>query len=216
MRGDVIVLEPHHRRAAKAIAPALLRRLEAGRDRLAVTVAGESGSGKSETATAIKEGLAASGVKAIILQQDDYYVYPPKTNDRTRRADIGWVGPKEVRLPLMDEHLAQFKAGARELAKPLVLYAEDRISDETVDLATARVAIAEGTYTSLLENADVRIFIARDVEQTRAHREKRRRDASELDAFTERVLGIEHDIIAGHRALADIVIEPDYAVTFVT
>lgn len=215
MRGDAIVLEPHHRRAAKAIAPIIMKRIEGADGRLTVAVAGESGSGKSETAMAIKEALATAGIETVVLQQDDYYVHPPKTNDRARREDIAWVGPKEVRLPLLDKHLEQFKAGAQSLAKPLVLYAEDTISEETADLGGASVVIAEGTYTSLLENADVRIFIARDMEQTRAHREKRKRDAAELDVFTEQVLRIEHDIISRHRKLADIVIEPDYTITVV-
>ncbi len=213
MQGDSIVIEPHHRQAASEIAQALKSAIQQRQDRVAITIAGESGSGKSETAAALKEALEAIGIVAVILQQDDYFIYPPRSNDAARRRDIGWVGPGEVKLDLMDEHLRAFLDGADRLDKPLVIYERDTIGTETMDCSAARVMIAEGTYTTLLKSADWRVFIARDWEQTRAHREKRRRDDSELDPFIDQVLSIEHSIISQHRSLADFVIESDYSVT---
>jgi uridine kinase len=213
MRGDTIIVEPHHRAAAAAILPMISPKIQASKGRYSLTVAGESGSGKSETATAIAELLAARNIASVILQQDDYFVYPPKSNDRARRKDIGWVGPQEVRLDLLDEHLRQFLSGAESIEKPLVIYEEDRIDTETLSLKDAAVVIAEGTYTTLLNNAGTRIFIDRSYEDTRAHREKRKRDAAELDPFIDKVLQIEHGIISAHKARADIVIGRDYGVT---
>ena len=109
MRGDTIIVEEHHRRAAAAIAPVLLADLRAGDGKFTLTVAGESGSGKSETATAIADALAADGIASVIFQQDDYFVHPPKSNDRARRKDIAWVGPGEVRIDLLDSHLKAFR-----------------------------------------------------------------------------------------------------------
>lgn len=212
MRGDKIIVEAHHRKAAEEILPLILPAIKASRGKYTITVAGESGSGKSETATAIAEILASRGIAAVIFQQDDYFVHPPKSNDKVRRQDIGWVGPGEVRLDLLDRHLKAFLDGAPSIEKPLAIYEEDRFSDETVATAEVAVAIAEGTYTSLLDNADTRIFIARDYHETRAHREKRQRDTAELDPFIDEVLRIEHDIISGHRSRADIVIDKDYSV----
>ncbi len=213
MRGDTIIVEKHHRKAAAEITPAIVPKIEAATGRYTVTVAGESGSGKSETATAIAEALAEQGINSIIFQQDDYFVYPPKTNDRTRRQDIAWVGPQEVKLDLLDEHLAAFLDGAESIEKPLVIYEDDCVESETVDTSDARVAIAEGTYTTLLEKVDTRVFIDRDYEDTLAHRLKRNRDASELDTFTGNVLKIEHDIISSHKPRADIIINRDYSVS---
>jgi uridine kinase len=136
---------------------------------------------------------------------------PPKSNDRRRREGIDWVGPGEVRIDRMNADLEAFRAGSDGHRKPLVRYAEDRVDEERVDLSAYDAAIAEGTYTSLL-NADVRVFIDRDWQQTRAHREKRKRDESELDPFIDRVLEIEHEIISAHKARADLVITPDYEV----
>ena len=213
MRGDSIVIEPHHRKAAQGIAPFIRRTLEGTRHRIGVTIAGESGSGKSETAAALVELLTDLGIGSVIFQQDDYFVHPPKSNDRARREDISWVGPQEVKLDLMDEHLRAFLDGAEALEKPLVIYEDDTVTMEIMEIGGARVAIAEGTYTTLLESATHRAFIDRDYTQTRKHREKRNRDASELDSFIDRVLEIEHGIISSHRAQADIIIDADYCAT---
>jgi uridine kinase len=212
VRGDIILVEDHHRQAASTIVRRLLPDIRDHNGRFVVTVAGESGSGKSETAQAIAEALAPERVEAAVLQQDDYFRHPPRTNDRTRRSDIDWVGPNEVRLDLLDEHLAEAGGGGAGLDKPLVIYEEDRIESETVDLQGVSVVIAEGTYTSLLENVDCRVFIDRNRLDTMEHRVRRGRE--DFDPFIERVLEIEHAIISEHKALADVLITRDYGVEF--
>jgi len=190
--------------------------LERSSNRFTISVAGQSGSGKTETATAIALALEPLGTQSVIFHQDDYFVHPPKTNDATRRADINWVGTAEVRLDLMDEHLDAFINGAGLIEKPLVDYEKDAILTETMDTGDARVALVDGTYTTLLHNMDCRVFIDRNYLDTRAHREKRKRDESELDPFIDRVLGIEHRIISAHKDRADIIVNKDYSVTVVT
>jgi uridine kinase len=213
MRGDTIIVEPHHKAAATAIIPLLINAIEASGGKYTITVAGESGSGKSETALALSDALAERNIASVIFQQDDYFVYPPKSNDQARRADIAWVGPQEVKLDLLDRDLKSFHDGAESIEKPLVIYEDDAVTSETMTLGGATIAIAEGTYTTLLKNADTRIFIDRSYEDTRAHREKRKRHASELDPFIDEVLQIEHRIISAHKAHADIVINSDYSVS---
>lgn len=213
MRGDSIVIEDHHRKAAAGIAPLVRKSLNDPDARIGVTIAGESGSGKSEIAAALAEALAADGVNCVIFGQDDYFVYPPKSNDAARRKDITWVGPQEVKLDLMDQHMRAFIDGATAIEKPEVVYEDDVVDREVLDATGARVAIAEGTYTTLITAARHHAFIDRDYTQTRKHREKRNRDASELDAFIDRVLEIEHAIISAHKAQADIVINADYSVS---
>lgn len=212
MKGDVIIVEEYHRKAAETIINKLLPKIQAKEGRYTITVAGESGSGKSETAKALAEALEKQAITAGVYQQDDYFVYPPKTNHNTRVKDIGWVGSQEVRLDLLDEHLKAALDGKNEVVKPLVIYEEDTITEETMSLAGLKVVIAEGTYTTLLQNVDTKIFIARNRLETMAAREKRAREA--MDPFIEEVLKIEHDIISKHKDLADIVITRDYDVEF--
>jgi uridine kinase len=212
MRGDIVIVEDHHRAAAAAIVERLAPAVAAKPGRFTITVAGESGSGKSETARAIADALAEHSIHSAIYQQDDYFVHPPRTNDQTRRRDISWVGSGEVRLDLLDTHLQAALDGADEVEKPLVIYEEDRIDSEVMDLRGTKVVIAEGTYTSLLQNVDTRVFIARNRLDTMEHRMKRGRE--DFDPFIEEVLTIEHDIISRHRELADVLITRDYDVEF--
>ena len=216
MKGDSIIVEEHHRKAASGIVPVLLPILKRSEQRYTISVAGQSGAGKSETAMAIAQALEASGIQSAIFQQDDYFVHPPKTNDATRRADISWVGVQEVKLGLMDEHLSAFLDGNSKIDKPLVDYHRDAIGSEVMEPGAAQVAIADGTYTTLLKKVMCHVFIDRDYLDTRSHREKRRRDDSELDPFIDRVLEIEHEIISSNKSLADIVVNRDYSITVVS
>jgi len=176
--------------------------------RYAISIGGESGSGKSELAVALAEFLEEDGIGATIIQQDDYFVYPPKTNDTRRRQDISQdisrVGLAEVRLDLLDDHVRSILNGARTIEKPLVVYEEDRITQETQPLDGVDVVIIEGTYTTLLKNVHSRVFIARTYKQTSNAR--RKRDREPPDPFLDRVLRIEHRIISNHRHFADIIV----------
>jgi uridine kinase len=177
-------------------------------------VAGESGSGKSETGQALANALDERGVNAAVLQQDDYYVLPPRFNDAARRANFAWVGTTEVKIDLISEHLAAAQAGAESITKPLVIYDDNQITEETVSLDDIDVVIAEGVYTSLCDHVDRRVFIARNRLETMEHRMKRGRE--EFDPFIEDVLKREHEIISQHRSMADVIITKDYDVEFVT
>lgn len=214
MKGDIILVEEEHREAAGRIIERLIDEIRAMNRRFTMTVAGESGSGKSETGKALAEALEERAVAAVVLQQDDYYVLPPRFNDAARRANFAWVGTTEVRLDLLDHHLEAARAGARTITKPLVIYDENRIDEETISLDGVEVVIAEGVYTSLCDHVDRRIFIARNRLETMQHRMKRGRE--DFDPFIEEVLTTEHEIISKHRALADVVITREYDVEFVT
>lgn len=213
MKGDKIITTLEQAGAARAICDLLKDQIEDGR--LAVSVAGESGAGKSEVASELARLLGESGIRTMIFQQDDYFHYPPKTNEQMRRKNIKHVGLGEVNLRLLDEHIGQFKnAPDKPIRKPLVDFDEDLITTETVaSPADFDFAVVEGTYTSLLNNVTYKIFIDRSFEDTRAHRETRGRDP--LDEFMENVLEIEHKIIVRHKTMANILVNKDYSVTVV-
>ncbi len=212
MQGDVIIVENHHRSAAGTIVDHLEPKVKALSRPYAISVAGESGSGKSETAEALKEAFESRGMQSVILQQDDYFVLPPKSNDARRRRNIDWVGPGEVRLGLLDAHIRAAVAGETSISKPLIIYDEDRVSEETVSLEGVSVVIAEGTYTTALSSVDCRVFIRRDFHDTFEARKRRGRE--KFDPFLEKVLEIEHAAIVAQGQSADISIERDFDVGF--
>jgi len=175
-----------------------------------ITIAGESGSGKSETAAALSDLLLKKGIESLVFQQDDYFVYPPKTNAMMRRKDIDHVGLSEVRLALLDENLREILEGKSEIKKPLVIFDDDMITEETVNLEAIKVITVEGTYTTTLKNAHQRVFINRTYIDTREARKLR--DREEQDEYLERILEIEHRIISSHQPRADIIVTSDYEV----
>jgi len=210
MRGDRLLIEMHHRTAAVALADRLQHMPPGAGGPRIVTIAGESGAGKSETAAALAEELDRRKLQTRILQQDDYFEFPPKTNAARRREDITRVGPQEVRLDLLTEHVNRIRRGDTLIETPLVIYDEDRIDCQTIDLSGIHVVIVEGTYTSLLEPVDLHVFIDRTNRETQATRSARAREPQ--TEFLERVLEIEHEIIASHKERADVVIASDYTV----
>lgn len=206
MIGDGLVVKQYQWKAAAQVMDAIRERIAADGP-VAVTVAGESGAGKSEIAYCLTKLLAYEGKTSVVLSQDDYFRLPPKSNTKRRLEDVSWVGPGEIQLDLLDDHIERLKTKPTlPLTKPLVFFHEDRIAGETIPPVGYDIILAEGTYTSLLKNADVRVFIDRDYHDTKAHRLERGRDPDV--EFLEQVLEIEHRIISQHKARADVIIEP--------
>lgn len=197
MIGDKLAINEGHRKAAQQILARIMPEITRGEDRFILAIAGESGSGKSEIAVVMTERLRKTQIPPVILQQDDYFFYPPRTNAEMRRQDIGCVGPGEVNLELLDEHLKEVLDGKRQIEKPLVIYDEDRISEETLDLRGVKVVIVDGTYTTLLKNVHTRVFLDRTYRNTRKDRRERAREPQ--DEYLERILRLEHEIISRHQ-----------------
>jgi len=217
MKGDVIVVEPYHRHAAKIIVQELIKEIKEKERRTIITVAGESGTGKSEVAQAIRDELEAHQIKTRIIGQDDYFVLPPHSNDTRRRKDPDWLGPQfEVKMDLLEQHITDAEQGKKAIVKPLIDYQENTITEERISLTDVKVIIVEGTYTSLLNPVDKRIFIDRTWEESLAHRKKRNRGEEVGDPFIEGVLTKEHKIIAEHKHLADILITNEYEIDFLS
>jgi uridine kinase len=213
MKGDIVVVNEHHIHAAKSIVSHIVERIQLKPTRFVITVAGESGSGKSETGLAIANELKKAKINSVVLGQDDYFYLPPKSNSAKRREDSDWLGPHiEVNFEVFEKNLLDAIHGLSEIKKPLVDYDANTIDLETISLEGVKVIIAEGTYTSLLKHADVKVFISRNWLRTLEDRRKRNRGNEIGDIFTEQILATEHKIIAGHKQLADFIVNDDYEV----
>lgn len=175
------------------------------RQRSVIGVAGESGTGKSATAANLARELTAGGRPAVVLHQDDFFHLPPRANHARRESDLSWVGPGEVNLALIESAIGAFRAGEDGVLLPSVDYAADRFQIRPVDLGAARVLVVEGTYALAIAGLDLRVFLEATYEDTRSRRRARARDAD--SPFVERLLAIEHEIVARQLAVADIVID---------
>ena len=211
MKGDILIIDDNHRAAATQVAGIILEDIENSENKYIISVAGESGAGKSEVAASIAEEFAKYKIKSFVFGQDDYFKLPPKTNENKRKEDIDWVGIQEVKLDLLDQNLKSVLKGFTSLTKPLIDFDADKIGEESVDLKNYKVLIVEGTYTTSLKNVDCKVFIDRNKMDTIESRKKRGREAQ--DEFLDKILTIEHEIISKHKALADIVISKRWEVT---
>lgn len=208
-------MEELYKKVVDIIVSCLSGKIASKSSRYTITVAGESGCGKSETAKSIAAELDKNGFKTIILGQDQYCYLTPKFNDLKRKQDPDWLGPHiEIKMDLLEKNLRDAINGEIEIVKPVIDPVENTITDVKVSLSGVKVVIAEGTYASLLKNVDTRIFIDRNRLDTLEDRKKRNRRNEVNDPFTEQVLITEHKIIAGHKLLADIVITKDFNVLF--
>lgn len=210
MKDDILIIGEQHWKAARGVADYILTGIRAKTGKFLLTIAGESGAGKSEIAYALANLLDNIDIAVYIIQQDDYFRLPPITNAKKRQEDIRWVGTGEVRRNLMNQNIRDILYGRFEIEKPLVIFSEDLITTEKIDLTPYQVILFEGTYTSLLENIDCRVFIDRNFIDTREDRLKRNREKQ--DDFLEQVLQIEHEIIAGHKVMADLIVLKNFDV----
>lgn len=201
---------PEYVELAHALVTKLGERGVLARDRVVIAVAGESGSGKSVTAASLARALDGTGHRAIVLHQDDYFHRPPRANHAAREADITQVGPGEVDLALMTVHVAAFRRGGDGFDKPVVNYAADGFEVAHVDLLGVQALVIEGTYVLSLTDVDVRIFLEATYADTHARRRARGRDID--SPFVERVLAIEHEIVARQSAQADIVVNRHFMI----
>lgn len=210
MIGDKLIVKEFHTKAAKGVLDILMKTIKAKKGKFIITIAGESGSGKSEIAYELSRLLKTQSIKSYIIQQDDYFVYPPKTNEKMRKINIHNVGIGEVKLELLDKNLEEILQGSKKIHKPLVIFEEDRITEEGVDTYGIDVFIVDGTYTTVLKNADIHVFIDKTYRDTKKIRLERARETQ--DDFLEKVLKTEHEIISAHKSMANIIITRDYSV----
>ncbi len=207
-----MALNPHEF-AASIIVSSILEKITAKPQVYTISLAGESGCGKTETSKALINELNRHGVKSIVLGQDNYFFLPPAANDAKRKEDSKWLGPHiEVNMKLLDETLKSAIYGANNIEIPHIDYDTNIVSVEKIDLKAIKVIIAEGTYTTLLKNIDTRIFISADYNDTLVYRKLRNRGNEVNDPFVENILETEHKIIAGHKFLADFIISKEYEV----
>ncbi|GAC1657876.1 MAG: hypothetical protein NVS4B3_24850 [Gemmatimonadaceae bacterium] len=211
--------DPRHHLELKsgyfALATALHTRLTAEfaprtRGRFVIGIGGESGSGKSVTATCLAAEFTEAGLAASVIHQDDYFRLPPRANHANRVEDLRNVGPHEVDLTLLQSHIAAFRDGRDGVTAPRVDYPSDRMLTRQLDFARSELLIVEGTYVLPLPDLDVRIFLRASHDESAERRRARNRDPD--TPFIERVLAIEHELIRPQLDIADIVINPDFQI----
>jgi len=212
MIGDTIEIGDLHLKTAALLFEEINKnqKLNSKQNKIAIGIAGESGCGKTITAFALQKFLEEKGIHSAVLQQDDYFILPPKTNHENRLKNIENVGLQEVNFEAIEKNFKDFKNNCSAITKPLVHYKENKISTEIIDLKKVNVLIIEGTYILNLKGLDFTVFIDRNYKDTYENRMLRNRDVQ--SDFVENVLEIEHQIIKTFKSKADVILDVNYQI----
>jgi len=173
-------------------------------------IAGESGCGKTTLGKAIVAELEAQGKRALLLSQDEFFHLPPRQNHNKRVADFSWIGPQEVDFEGLQQCLeAATDAATQVLRLPVMDWERDEKQWTEVAVEDLDAIVIEGTY--VLENVgteETAVFFEHTFEDTKAARIARNREV--VDAFIQRVLEREHELIAPQGAQAHFSITTEY------
>jgi uridine kinase len=178
--------------------------------KIVIGICGESGSGKTVTATCLKDTLNKHGIKTEILHMDSFFYLPPKDNHLKRKEDIRWVGVQEVNIKQLTDCITQFKENKPKIQVPVVDYLNNRFTKEDLILEGLNVIIIEGVYTLQVEKVDFKIFLEPTYKDTLQIRKKRSREI--YDIFVEQVLEIEHQLALQQKSKADLLIDKEYRI----
>ncbi len=135
-----------------------------------IGVAGDSGSGKTTFTRAIREIFGEDLVSTITI--DDYHRY-----DREERKVLGITPlvPEANRFDLLEEHLAELKAG-RAIEKPVYNHDNGRF-DPPVTFKPTKILILEGLHPfitrALRDLIDFKLYVDPDPDVKRAWKIKR-------------------------------------------
>jgi uridine kinase len=207
MIGDKLIYHSAYKEITEFVISELKEHL-IHKDRICISVGGESGCGKTSLAYALQKDIEKStGLRGFLFHLDDYFKLPPADNHKVRLNEMSLVGMNEVDLELLNDNLVQFKEGVTVLNKPLIDYHRNKILNERIFTTEFDFCVVEGTYVSDLGAPDYKIFIETTYLDTRKFRIERGRDL--INDFNEQVLKIEHQIINPHYKLARVVIDKD-------
>ena len=130
-----------------------------------IGIAGGTGSGKSTVVSKIISSLPAGEV--AVMPQDNYYRdsshIPPE-----ERQNINFDEPASIEWPLLEQHLAELKAG-RSIDMPTYSYLTCTRRPETIRVEPRDVIIVEGilvlSQPELRDMMDVKVFVDADADE---------------------------------------------------
>jgi mannosylfructose-phosphate synthase len=225
-RGDPPVIRAKHKKAAEKLFPFILQEVDSAcerNERVIVALAGESGAGKTEIAEYLRFMLRGKRKWGGTISGDAFFKRVPSENHQARVDAYAegrlheYLGPSEVDLERLDSILGR----AVEKSVNLVSVPSDcrtlesrRYNDVPVDLEGIDVLFVDLTYSLLLENATLKVFLESDY-RARVDEIRERnlgRDPDQDFEFILKVLEIEHGIIQGLKKRANLIVTKNYDV----
>lgn len=180
--------------------------------RLALGIAGGTGSGKTTVASNIVKRLALDSITVITM--DSYYRdladLPP-----ARRDEANFDHPDSIEQELFVRHLTELKAG-RPIEQPVYDFARHVRTGDTVTIEPRDVVIAEGILLfhvpEIREALDIRIFVDTPADIrllrriTRDIRDRGRTLESVAEQYVRTVRPMHEEFVETSKRYADVII----------
>ncbi|MBN2515267.1 MAG: glycosyltransferase [Deltaproteobacteria bacterium] len=225
-RGDPPVIKSKHKKAAEGLLPYIVKeigRAQSLKERVIVVIGGESGAGKTEIAEYLRFLLRRQKIWGTTIAGDAFFNLTPAENHNARLLAYAegyldkYLGPSEVDLQQLDSIL---KSGRKRNVREVLVPSEcrrlgsKRYADVPVDLSLTDVIFVDLTYSLLLENATLKVFLESDYQGRIEEIQERNiaRDPDQDFQFIMKVLEIEHRIIQDLKQNADIIVTKDYEI----
>lgn len=181
-------------------------------NRLAIGIAGGTGSGKTTVARNIVKRLALDAV--TVIQQDAYY-RDLSDLPAAQRDLLNFDHPDSIEYELFAEHVKRLKGGD-EVDQPVYDFTTHTRTDETSRVVSRDVVIAEGIllfhYPDLREILDIKIFVdtPADIRLLRRIRRDIRDRGRTLESVTEQyvktVRPMHEEFVEPSKRWADVII----------
>ena len=202
MQNQVFTITDKHRAAARII---LKRVMEDNKPKNIVTVTGEVGTGKSTISYLLAKYLKKEGIRAKIMDLDNYYRVAPIDRKKWRlKHGIESVGLDEYNWGKIYENIEDFKE-SRIAKMPLV----DMVTDYQDELITnfhgVDLLIIKGLYSIKCKESRLKIFIELSTEE--ASKFNTYEGVEESDEFRLRVMAKEQGIVQQLKKDADFFVD---------
>ena len=142
---------------------------------IVIGIAGGTGSGKTSIAQAILEDLKKGGEKALLLEQDSYYV----KNDEMpfdERVKLNYDHPDVIDFDLLEKHIIDLTNG-QSIEKPIYNFAQYNRCKETEIVESKPIIIVEGililSIPKIRKLLDMKIFVDTDDDERLLRRMER-------------------------------------------
>ena len=176
--------------------------------RYIIAVGGESGTGKSEIAHLLRVALKKRGIRAKIINTDNYYRVKPEDRTEWRQSNgiKESVGLGEYKWDEIAEGLAAFRNADETVTLPFLDIVTDQEDKLTTSFKDIDVLVLEGLYAVNAET-DFRALIDLTYHYTKDAQKLRGKEPQ--NQYRANVLEAEHVAVQSIRDKADLLISKE-------
>lgn len=201
MIGDPLHYKPHHFKKAEKIINYLAKFQKFP---IIITIAGESGTGKSEIADIIQRRLFELNIRAYVISCDDYYKSSPGKRKEIRQK-TGVISHKELYWKKIKKIMRGFKKHKSKVYIQRYNLFSDSLEHTRINTTKLDVLIFEGLYAGYLDKTDLKIYLDSTHDDTYKFRKKRKKENPD-DNWRKHVLKIEGEEVRKTKQHADVII----------